>query len=211
MAVPVDRPRRQAQVIRRGSAVTYNQKVESERGVSAPAKLAKDSNLGTFKVMACAGPVRTGPRLSSGRLEMGTGSEVTLKKVRGMLKLKGDEKEELSDAIDQFLTGQTRGNPPPPQGLAGRAIPGLQQGGHPGGLLQDDQSKQEGPGNGRLPGEGRAVQEGNGRQEGRYDATVQKVAMSPNRRSTLFGAWTKRFEGTEYGKRAADAAEEKQK
>ena len=44
-----------------------------------------------------------------------------------------------------------------------------------------------------------------------YDATVQKVAAFPNRRSVLFGALAKRFDGTEYGKLAADAAAQEEK
>jgi hypothetical protein len=40
---------------------------------------------------------------------------------------------------------------------------------------------------------------------------MQKAAAFPNRRSTLFRTVANRFEGTKYGKLAADAAEEKGK
>ena len=87
-------------VIRRGDAGKSEQGDGKE--FALPKKIAKESNLGKLKAVREGMSDRVQAVLWS--LEIGTCSEATLKKVRGMLK--GDQKEELSDAIDQFLTGQ---------------------------------------------------------------------------------------------------------
>ena len=88
----------------RGYDASNFRDVASGQEFTLPANIAKESNLGKFKVMSADFPDQL--QVVLWPFEMGLGSEAALKKVRGTLR--GDQKDKLAEALDEFLTGQSR-------------------------------------------------------------------------------------------------------